>query len=72
LPADRTGMERLLFDILELKNKQGMDSAGFLTFLSLVNLLGLVELIGREGGRPKARKPGELLLPLGRVPVSKG
>lgn len=69
--ADRAGMEKLLFDILELKSKQGMDSAGFLTFLSLVNLMGLVELIGGEE-KPKARKSGEILLPLGRVPVSKG
>lgn len=64
-------MEKLLFDILELKNKQGMDSASFLTFLSLVNLMGLVELIGGEKDQSKARKSGELLFPLGRVPVNK-
>lgn len=72
MAADRSGMEGLLNNILDLKSKQDMDSLSFLNFLCLVNLMGLIELIGEEPDKIQSKKTGDLLLPFGRVPVNKG
>ncbi|MTI83343.1 MAG: hypothetical protein FH756_05420 [Firmicutes bacterium] len=72
MAADRPAMEALLSNVLELKNKENMESSSFLALLSMVNLMGLIELINEESGKPQARKQGDLLLPFGRVPVNKG
>lgn len=56
-------MEKMLARVMELKNNEKMDSGGFLTLLSLVNLMGLVELIGQSSSPAKTRK-NEILFPL--------
>ena len=72
MAPDRPAMEALLSNVLALKNKEDMESSSFLALLSMVNLMGLIELINEESGKPRARKQGDLLLPFGRVPANKG
>jgi hypothetical protein len=47
--VDRTRLEETLFQLLELRAREGLDYGGLLLLLSLVNLLGIVSILHRRG-----------------------
>ncbi len=46
---DKTRLEETLFQLLELRAREGLDYGGLLLLLSLVNLLGIVSILHRRG-----------------------
>jgi hypothetical protein len=59
--VDQTRLEETLFQLLELRAREGLDYAGLLLLLSLVNLLGIVSIIHRRGpaaAQPERREKG--------------
>lgn len=72
--AERKGLEGVLQEVMALKQKTELEAENLLALLSLVNLMGLVDLIGglEPGSTSKERvRQAEGFFPL-PVPPRKG
>ena len=61
MPGENKNLERMLVDLLDVKNKHNLDNDGFMVLLGLINLMGIINLmedrtaIGKkEGGARRA------------------
>lgn len=54
MTAGDKNLERVLANLLEVKNKNGLDNDSFLVLLGLVNLMGIINLM--EARLPEGKK----------------
>lgn len=54
MPGVEKNLEQMLTDLLEVKNRHGLDNDRFLVLIGLVNLMGIINLLeGRAGDGKK-------------------
>jgi len=45
MPVENKNLERMLVDLLDVKNKNNLDNDGFMVLLGLINLMGIINLM---------------------------
>ncbi|KJS12170.1 MAG: hypothetical protein VR67_10305 [Peptococcaceae bacterium BRH_c8a] len=45
MPGENKNLERMLVDLLDVKNKHNLDNDGFMVLLGLINLMGIINLM---------------------------
>jgi len=56
MPEENKNLERMLVDLLDIKNKHNLDNDGFMVLLGLINLMGIINLM--EGRAKPGKKKG--------------
>ncbi|SFR04355.1 hypothetical protein [Desulfoscipio geothermicus] len=54
MDGDKCKMEQILLKLMDYKSQQGVDQDGILIMLSLLNLMGMVEALNRDGAADAA------------------
>lgn len=49
MDGDKCSMEQILLKLMDYKSQQGVDQDGILIMLSLLNLMGMIEVLNRDG-----------------------
>jgi len=49
------GLENTLFSILERSGSSGVDQNSLLILMSLLNLMGIVNILGQKQGKPETK-----------------
>lgn len=55
MPAENKKLERMLVDLLDIKNKHSLDNDGFMVLLGLINLMGIINLMENREKPGKAK-----------------